>query len=113
MNKGILGKKCEQDEPTILEYQEEIPNQADEPINYDAIPYQVGDNVRVQILITEKDGPESFCYLKMWEKKRGLVVGLYRNPLCNIKFYLERKKPFYITMRLVYSRNIIFRAGYR
>lgn len=48
--------------------------------SYSEIPYKVENFVRVQILIGEEEDPESYFYLKQWEKKKGLIVEVISHP---------------------------------
>ncbi|MFD5853764.1 hypothetical protein ACFWGC_26890 [Cytobacillus pseudoceanisediminis] len=49
------------------------------------IPFEIGNRVRVQISITEEEDPESFYYLKAFEKKRGLVLEVITKPTLQYK----------------------------
>lgn len=49
------------------------------------IPFEIGDRVRVQISITEEEDPESFYYLKAFEKKSGLVLEVITKPTLQYK----------------------------
>lgn len=44
------------------------------------IPYAVENLVQVQILIAEDKDPESYYYLKQWEKKKGLIIEVISHP---------------------------------
>lgn len=58
------------------------------------IPYEIGDRVRVQISITEEEDPESFYYLKAFEKKRGLVLEVITKPTLQYKILFGEQETY-------------------
>ena len=55
-------------------------------------PFQVGDKVRVQILVTEEEDPESFYYLKEFDRKTGEILGIKTDPLLQYKVNFGQKE---------------------
>lgn len=48
--------------------------------NDEVVPFQKGDKVRVTIQTSENEDPESYYYLKQFEKKKGLVKKVIHKP---------------------------------
>ena len=48
--------------------------------NKKCIPYEIGDSVCVLQTCTEEEDPESFYYIKQFEKKEGGVLEVIEHP---------------------------------